>query len=163
MKVVAMRVMVGVVRRMIVVILLLLLLFSGVRKSLQEHVLRRNRAERNKTSSGAEGEDRQRKWHLSSTWDTLENLWIRVRMRYESCEFTEQIRRCAWGTKGTWHCIGFPGAERRRPYAGTLEHVSVWRKIIRSLKITLINDPSRQAAWKLFRYGTSVCSFNDRT
>lgn len=58
-----MGVVVGVVRRMIVVVilLLLLLLLSGVRESLQEHVLRRNRAERNKTSPGAEGEDRQRR------------------------------------------------------------------------------------------------------
>lgn len=62
MKVVAMGVAVGGVRRMIVVVVvLLLLLLSGVRESLQEHVLRRNRAERNKTSPGAEGEDRQRK------------------------------------------------------------------------------------------------------
>lgn len=55
-----MGVMVGVVRRMIVILLLLLLL-SGVRESLQEHVLRRNGAERNKASPGAEGEDRQRR------------------------------------------------------------------------------------------------------
>lgn len=61
-----MGVMVRVVRRTIVVILLLLLL-SGVRKSLQEHVLRRNRAERNETSSGAEGKDRQRKRQLCSS------------------------------------------------------------------------------------------------
>lgn len=56
-----MGVVVGVVRRMIVVVILLLLLLSGVRESLQEHVLRRNRAERNKTSPGAEREDRQRR------------------------------------------------------------------------------------------------------
>lgn len=71
---VAMGVMVGVVRRMIVVVILLLLLLSGVRKSLQEHVLRRNRAERNKASPGAEGEDRQRKWQLRSSRYTQKSV-----------------------------------------------------------------------------------------
>lgn len=130
MKVMPMGVMVGVVRRTVVVIILLLLLLSGVRKSLQEHVLWRNRAERNETSSGAKGEDRQKKWQLCSRRYTQNS--VRARIRYASCEFTEQIRRRAWGTKGTWHCIGFPEAERRRPYAGTLEHVSRWRNIIRT-------------------------------
>lgn len=63
-----MGVLVGVVRRMIgIFVLLPLLLLFRVRKSLQKHVLRRNRAERNETSPGAEGEDRQRKWQLSSS------------------------------------------------------------------------------------------------
>lgn len=75
MKVVAMGVMVGVVWRMIVVvILLLLLLLSGARKSLQEHVLRRIWAERNETSPGAEGEDRQRKWQLPSSRYTKKSV-----------------------------------------------------------------------------------------
>lgn len=52
MKVVAMRMMIGVVGRMVVVVVLLLLL-PGVRKGLQEHVLWGNWAERDETSSGA--------------------------------------------------------------------------------------------------------------
>lgn len=33
--------------------------------------------------------------------------------------FTEQIRHHVWGMTGIWHCIGFPEAERKHPYAGT--------------------------------------------
>lgn len=130
---------VGMVREIRWVIFFLLLpLVSGARHWLQEHLLWRNGAECHKTSSSAEKTWKESSGQLSSrnTSAAKENVHEQIR----GWIFTEQIQRCAWGMTGIWHCIIFLEGERKHPYAGTWERVSVetkntWKKITFSTSV----------------------------